>query len=288
MKTFADLIRDLPTFLSNYDTPATCDIVSHAKSFVKFDEKAHVKKAFEQAIPGSMVMIFGNDFAIHKTEKSLESKRSLYFDTITWKTGYKYQVILHSYETEPLQKQILEMFGPDKYDIVVETHVDPVSKWIGDNPPLMGEFVGAYYDSFIQAGVDKNLDSDTFDEMVAVNGFKSDDYYEHWIGPLECKISTVEILIKEKSKIYFLYEDNNPHMFKIGSLGSLTEEQLLQKLQLGNPRLLKMYTVVHCDNVEFAEKFIHDHFHSKRQSNTWYKIDMEEIDRLVKFIKCFT
>lgn len=81
------------------------------------------------------------------------------------------------------------------------------------------------------------------------------------------------------SYVYFIKEDET-NFFKIGNTSDDVEESLKQ-LQVGNPRELKVFGVIECDNPAGKEKEIHDIWDDRCIRGEWFNFtDFQALDIL--------
>lgn len=221
MKTFEDLIKDLPNILKNYEVPKDCDIVDYVKSLAK--------DKIEQDI------------------KDLESIIIKYPETNVFKSGLLYLQTRVSSENKgtAIKNFVRQLFEPVQ---IIINYTFPISTPITN-----------------------------FIELEKIEDKKVDNIEEPKQEPHNTNSGI----------IYFLYEDEITDMFKIG-MTTRSVKQRIRNLQTGNSKNIREYTSLKCDDVRFAETFIHKMFQSKRHIGEWFRIDKTEIDQLVRFINGFS
>lgn len=83
--------------------------------------------------------------------------------------------------------------------------------------------------------------------------------------------------------VYFIHEDGDLNIFKIGKTENHPADRLDQ-LQTGNPRKLKIYRWLQVENHNIVEEFLHVRFAEVHVRGEWYCITPDDIDAECKTI----
>lgn len=77
--------------------------------------------------------------------------------------------------------------------------------------------------------------------------------------------------------VYFIHEEDNIAIFKIGKTSNHPGERLDQ-LQTGNFRRLRVYKWIEIENSTIVEEYLHTIFHDRKIRGEWFRVSTNEID----------
>lgn len=77
--------------------------------------------------------------------------------------------------------------------------------------------------------------------------------------------------------VYFIHEDGNLTMFKIGKTENHPADRM-EQLQTGNPRKLKIYRWLRVDNHSIIEEYLHARFADVHIRGEWFHTTADLID----------
>jgi len=77
--------------------------------------------------------------------------------------------------------------------------------------------------------------------------------------------------------VYFIHEDGDLSMFKIGKTGCHPADRL-EQLQTGNPRKLRIYRWLEVSNHSIVEDYLHARFKDVHIRGEWFYATSETID----------
>lgn len=77
--------------------------------------------------------------------------------------------------------------------------------------------------------------------------------------------------------VYFIHEDNDLSMFKIGKTECHPADRM-EQLQTGNPRKLRLYRWLEVTNHSSVEEYLHNRFRDVHIRGEWFYATIETID----------